>query len=61
MLGAYERQVRHYVYRDPPKGRKTAKQKQDEARLAKVDKLTVPDDQLPPLPPPQPQGGKRRR
>jgi hypothetical protein len=61
MLGAYERRVTHQVYTQPPRSRKTPKQREQEALLAKVDKLTVSDEDMPMVPPPKKPGGRRRR
>ena len=61
MLGAYERRVTHQVYSQPPRSRKTPKQRESEALLAKVDKLTVPDEDMPLITPPKKPGSRRRR
>lgn len=60
MLGAYERRVNHDAYRQPPRSQKRKKDTENAALLAKVDRLTVSDDELPLVPPPK-KGGKRRR
>lgn len=62
ILGTYRQHVNHDVYRKPPRARKDAKvARENAALLAKVDRLTVPDDELPMTPPPKKPGGKRRR
>lgn len=55
MLGAYANVLTHSVYLNPPSQKKAARDKENKALLDKVERMTVPDEQLPP--PPQ----KRRR
>ena len=61
MLEAYGQHVNHNVYRLPPASRKTTAQRENEDLLAKVDKLTVSDEDMPPPKPPPKRGGQRRR
>lgn len=55
MIGAYAGVLTHAVYLDPPTKKKAAREKENKELLDKVDRMTVPDEQMPP--PPQ----KRRR
>ncbi|MBA2706816.1 MAG: hypothetical protein H0U59_03310 [Gemmatimonadaceae bacterium] len=55
MLGAYTRAVWHEVYLPQQPMKADPKKKEQEALLDKVERMTVTDDELPPLP------KKRRR
>lgn len=55
MLGAYANVLTHAVYQAPPERKKATREKENKELLNKVDRMTVPDEQMPP--PPQ----KRRR
>lgn len=58
MFKAYAETVIHAVSAQPAKTEKTSKKKETETLLAKLDKLTVSDE---PLPPPPEQRRKRGR
>lgn len=59
MFKDYAETVFHESYSKPPKPRTSPKQRENEDLLAKVDKLTVADDDLPK--PPAPRRGRAGR
>jgi hypothetical protein len=61
MLEAYDRCVSHQVYGRPLRPPKTKDETLQAALLAKVDRLTVPDADLPLITPPTKPRGRRRR
>lgn len=60
MIGAYASVLTHAVYVNPPEQKKATRDKENKAMLDKVERMTVPDEQLPPPPSKKRRNGRRK-